>query len=256
MRDLSEEGRRIIEALIKAPVAWQSPGELARSIGRDLEETTDLVANLDVSGWLTAWERDVDVVVTLSVAGAAFLGLRLVESGRDQVPRWANQGDPEPPGLRASRVFRDERAAAFDRLLDPALSVEEALERAEEAMIRHPISADPRVRPTIDHLPGPTLLIGLGLIPWPGPGDGRKASCPSCASKRLGPSMYCLYCDRWGLDHRIPDESLHSSRRLRDSIEEIRRQEWERQARKTRRKARRQAQAEAERAARRRRKRA
>ena len=102
MRDLSAEGRRIVEALIKAPVAWQSPSELAAALGINIEDTLDILASLDVEGWLAAWERELDIVVTLSIGGASFLGLRLVEIGRDEVPRWARQGDPEPPGLRAS----------------------------------------------------------------------------------------------------------------------------------------------------------
>ncbi len=256
MRDLSREGRRIIEALVKAPVAWQSPEELARALGWDVEETTDLVAILDSDGWLSAWERERDVVVTLSVAGASRLGLRLVESGRGEVPRWANPSDPDPPGLRASGVFRDQRAAALELVADPSTSAEEAVERAELALIRSAIPSDPRIKAVIEALPGPTLLIGLGLTPWPGPGDGRKASCPSCGSRRLKPAMYCLYCDRWGLDHLLFDEPSSRLRPTLETKDDTRRREFERQTRKARRKARLLAQAEADRASKRRRRRA
>jgi hypothetical protein len=248
MQDLSEEGRRVIEALVRAPLAWQSPLELARAMGRDLEETTNLLASLDADGWLAAWEREFDVVVTLSVAGASLLGLRLVEAGFDEVPRWAGRGDREPPGLRASGVFRDERAATLELVADPSCTAEDAVERAEEALLR----AGSR-KQLADHnscyLPVPTLLVGLGLTPWPGPGDGRKASCPSCASKRLKPSMYCLYCDRWGLDHLLRDDHSTKLRPTIEPKEEARRREFERQIRKTRRRTRLLAQAEAERTA-------
>ncbi len=254
MHELSEEGRRVVDALVKAPIAWQSPEELARAIDRDVEETTDLLASLDADGWLAAWVREFDVVVTLSVAGASRLGLRLVESGLDETPRWAGQGDPEPPGLRASGVFRDERAAALERVVDPSSTAEAALEQAEGMFSKMERQKQLAGAPT-GHLPGPTLLVGLGLTPWPGPGDGRKASCPSCGSKRLKPTMYCLYCDRWGLDHLLVDEPEKNLRLPLEPRDETRRREFERQTRKARRKARLLIQAEAERSSKRQRRR-
>jgi hypothetical protein len=255
MHEISEDGRRVVEALVKAPIAWQSPVELALAMERGLEETTELLAILDAEGWLAAWEREVDVVVTLSVAGASVLGLKLVESGLDEVPRWAGRGDPEPPRVRASGVFREERAAALDRVVDPSRSVEEMAERAEETLLRAARRRQLAGNLPTD-LPGPTLLLGLGLIPWPGPGDGRKASCPSCGSKRLKPSMYCLYCDRWGLDDLLLEDQATPLRAPLEPKDESRRREFESQARKARRKARRIAQAETEKASKRKRRRA
>jgi hypothetical protein len=239
MLELSEEGLRIVEALVKAPVAWQSPAELASTMGLGIEATTDLLAFLDADGWLSAWEREFDVVVTLSVEGASRLGVRLVEFGRDEVPRWAGLGEPEPPRPKASGVFRSERAACLELVVDPSESPEEAAERAEEALNRWSIPSDPREKAFVDGLPGPTLLLGTGLSPWPGPGDGRKASCPSCGSKRLKPTMYCLYCDRWGLDHLLRDEPPARPRAPRGPRDEAGRREVEREARKAKRRARR-----------------
>ena len=239
MRELSADGRRMIEALIKAPVAWQSPVELARSMERDLEETIDLLAELDADGWLSPWERESDVVVTLSVVAAWKLGVRLVESGRNESPRWANQGDPEPPGQRASGVFRDERAACLERVIDVSGSPDEIVERAEEANDRMSLASNPRSRVSVEGLPVPTLLIGSGLSPWPGPADGRKALCPSCGSRRLEPWMYCLYCDRWGLDHLIRGDRTPKVRPVRAAKDDARRRDSERQARKAKRRARR-----------------
>jgi hypothetical protein len=68
--------------------------------------------------------------------------------------------------------------------------------------------------------------------------------------------MYCLYCDRWGLDHLLIDEASISVRASVESRNDIHRRELERQTRKARRKARLIAQAEAERAAKSRRRRA
>ena len=241
MTDLIGDGLRMIEALVRAPIAWQSPAELASAMGREVDETTDLMAELDADGWLAAWERAADVVVTLSVAGAARLGVRLVEVGREEVPRWARLGEPEPRSPRASGVFRSERAAGLDRVVDPSRSAEEALESAEEALERPVISPDPRVKAFADRFPNPTRLVGSGLTPWPGPGDGRKSSCPSCGSRRLEPTMYCLYCDRWGLDHLLTGESPRSTRAPRGPRDEAALREQERRSRKARRRARRHA---------------
>ena len=245
MVELSEEGRRVVEALLGAPLAWQSPAELASATGLDVEATTDLLATLDVGGWLAPWEREPDVVVTLSVAAAAKLGVRLVESGRHESPRWASVGDPDPPAPKATGVFRDERAAWLERVVDPSASAEEAAERAEEVAERHarPPRSGGRFAP--ENPPTPTLLVGFGLTPWPGPGDGRKASCPACGSKRLGPSSYCLYCDRWGLDHLLLEGQAPRVRLPRDPENDARRGDLERRARKARRRARRRGQSAA-----------
>ncbi len=241
MTDLIGDGLRMIEALVRAPIAWQSPAELASAMGREVEETTDLMAELDGDGWLAAWERAADVVVTLSVAAAARLGVRLVEAGRDEVPRWARPGDPEPRAPRASGVFRGERAAGLERVVDPSRSAEEKLERAEEALERRATSPDPRVRAFAENFPAPTHLVGSGLTPWPGPVDGRKGSCPSCGSRRLDPTMYCLYCDRWGLDHLLAEEPPRSIRPPRGPRDEAARREQERRRRKAGRRAKRAA---------------
>jgi hypothetical protein len=245
MFDLSENGLRLIEALIKGPVAWMSPADLASAMDLGMEETTDLLASMDCDGWLAAWERESDVVVTLSVIGASRLSLRLVESGHDEVPRWARVGDPEPPVPRALGVFRGERAANLELVIDSSDTPEQAVERAEEASMPRANSSDPRKRAFMGGLPGPTILVGTGLSPWPGPGLGRKASCPSCGSKRLKPSMYCLYCDRWGLDHLIGDVPEPGVRVFRDPKDDARRRELERQARKSKRQARQFAQLDA-----------
>ena len=239
MLELSEAGLRIVQALVNAPVAWQSPAELAATMGLEVEETTDLLAGLDAEGWLSAWERELDVVVTLSVEAASRLGVRLVEFGRDEVPRWARRGDPEPPRSKASGVFRGGKAAGLELVVDSSMTLQESIERAEEALEGRAVAPDPRQRPGIERLPGPTLLIGSGLTPWPGPEDGRKSSCPSCGSRRLKPSMYCLYCDRWGLDHLFKGEPAGRPRAPRGPRDEAGRREVEREARKSRRKARR-----------------
>ena len=178
MLELTEAGRGVLESLLAAPVAWQSPAELARATGLGDEEISDLLATLDVGGWLAAWEREADVVVTLSVAAASSLGVRLVEVGAEQVPRWARAGDREPPPPRAPGVFRGDRAAMLDLVVDGAPGVESEAERAEEASSAAPPPPAPGARPgpVAGHYPRPTHYLGGRLTPWPGPGDDRKGA--------------------------------------------------------------------------------
>ena len=256
MRDLTGDTQRLVDALVEARVAWQSPSELSQATGLGIEEVNDQLAELDLSGWLDVWEYDDRLVVTFSVVAASMLRLRLVDGGFDQDPRWARLSDPEPPGVRASGVFRDARAASLERVTDPLGSAEEAALRAEETLARHVIPSDTRIRPLLETLPRPTLLLGQGLTPWPGPaiGPGEVGPCPGCGSGRLGPQMYCLRCDRWGLDHLVEESRIRPYQPRSAEVADARRRDVERQARKARRQGRLLAQIEAEKIARRRRK--
>ncbi len=232
MVELSEADRRLIDALIGAPLAWQAPEDLARSLDWGLEETLDVLADLDAGGWLEAWARDSGLVVTLSVAAASAMAVRLIEVGADEVPRWARRDDPEPPAPRASGVFRSDRAATLELVIDARASVELEAERHDGHAPPSPQAPGRPVAIPAELLPRPTRLIGTDLVPWPGPGDGRKASCPACLSKRLDPSAYCLYCDRWGLDHLIRGEAAPPSRRRGNPEADAKRVEQERLGRK------------------------
>jgi hypothetical protein len=252
MVELTEDGRLLIAAILAAPIAWQSPAELAGATGLGREETTDLLAVLDAGGWLSAWDRPDGVVVTLSVAAASRLEVRLVESGPGQSPRWVGRTDPEPPEPKAQGVFRGGRVASMELVVDPRPGPEQLTEQAEAMAIRFAGPADRRGPIPAEMLPRPTILVGTGLSPWPGPGDRRKASCPACRSRRLGPSSYCLCCDRWGLDHLIRGEPPPRPAPARDPAEDARRREQERRARKEKRRACRLSQAEEDRRLRRR----
>jgi hypothetical protein len=244
MFELTEEGRAVIEALVAAPIAWRSSSELASATGLGLEATADLLATLDVGGWLSAWERPDDVVVTLSAEAAWKLDVRVVESGPGATPRWAGRSQPEPPPPRASGLFRGELAARLERVVDGQPGPVAEAERAEEAAARSAAPVAPHSMVAADSLPRPSLLVGTGLSPWPGPGDGRKATCPACRSRRLGPSSYCLCCDRWGLDHLIRGESPPRPGPRRESGDRARQGERQRLSRQQKRRARLSAQAQ------------
>ena len=208
MVEMPETWGRVIGALLGGAMAWRTPGEVAGALGWDDGAATDVLAELDVAGWLAVWEVEGGPVVTLSPLGAGRLGVRLVEVGAAEVARWAKAGDPEPPRPRARHVCSRRRAAEMDFVVDPYPTPDEAWEIAERGMrmaespreSAHP--ADPHSAIRIPHpaLPYPTLLIGQGLTPWPGPGREPSAPCPACGERPLGHHAYCLCCDRWGLD--------------------------------------------------------
>src|SRR4051794_39418630 len=104
MVEMPDEWRPVLNALLAAPIAWQSPEEIAVALGADVEATADLLSLMDVAGWLSVWDGDAGPVVTLTALAAERLRVVLVEVGPDETPRWASAGDPPPPRPRAKHV--------------------------------------------------------------------------------------------------------------------------------------------------------
>jgi hypothetical protein len=160
--------------------------------------------------------------VSLTPLAAARFQLRLSTTST----RWVWEGeDPEPePDSRPK--LRRRVAAATDVGVDPAKVTDRGAKTAEEVAIAREeaeaCAGGPR--------PWPTVLHGERLQ-WPAGGikdwSARKVkgrTCPGCAAWRaywhtpeapdraawrlepveLGASGYCLVCDRWGLQHRLP----------------------------------------------------
>ena len=225
--------QQILVAVVAGPLAWRTPAEVATCAGREVEETTDVLAELDVAGWVEVWDRDEGPAVTLSPLAAARLLLRLVEGGPDQYPRWSRVGEVTPRAIRCGASHRATRGDALASALDthpgPLLA---AMHNERAASPDVPPATDPGHAP-----PRPTLLIGHGLSPWPGPARAARPPCPACAGLPLKPHMYCLCCDGWGRDR--PDAPARPKvgpidRRLADP----RRAVAERYRRRSRRKAR------------------
>ena len=201
MADLPDAWIAVLNALLNGSVAWCSPAEVAEALGWNAAETSDHLCDLDVAGWVSVWETDAGPVVTLSALAAARLGARLVEVGLDATPRWARVGDPDPIAPRSRNVCRSERAAALAFVVDHAPSPDANAELGERADAFSEAQRDgPPCTEPPDDWPRPTVLIGVNLTPWPGPAAPVGAGCPACGGRALGPRMYCLFCDRWGLD--------------------------------------------------------
>jgi hypothetical protein len=205
MVELSESGRTFLEALIAGPAAWREVGTIADALGLGVDDTMDALCDLDVDGWLEVRDGEDGPLVSLSPLGASRLGVRLVESGVAETPRWARSGDPEPPPPRPRNVCAGERGATLEFVNDPMPRPDLAAELAERTAVavakaERPAAAESPARP--DALPFPSVLLGVGLTPWPGPGQAPDMSgiCPACGGRKLRPHVYCLCCDRWGLD--------------------------------------------------------
>ncbi|GIW88404.1 MAG: hypothetical protein KatS3mg108_2728 [Isosphaeraceae bacterium] len=103
--------RAILDALIRADHTWQTPGALARWMGRDIEQLTDTLAEMDLAGWLAVWERPDGVRVTLSAWAARQLRVRLVEAGGVGRWRWL-PARPQTGGRSSGRLFEPRRGGS------------------------------------------------------------------------------------------------------------------------------------------------
>ncbi len=186
---LSDIGRVVLQALCEGPVAWRTPAELAADLGWDLDTTCDVLADLDVAGWIAVWERPDALVVTLTPLAAARLGVGLLATAPDTHPRWVRAGHflPPPASRRRSAPGRDRLEDVPDDQPAPDAfpdAPEGATRRRRDSPWRRPVH-----------------LIGLSRASWPGPQSRpRGTPCPVCGSNRLRPDAYCLWCDRWGCD--------------------------------------------------------
>jgi hypothetical protein len=205
MVELPETWKAIVDVLLRATVAWQTSARIAEALGRDVEETTDLLSQMDEAGWITVWDADPEPFLILSALAAERLHVHLVEVGPNETPRWARIGDPLPPSPKARNVPWMKQAAALDLVPASRPSPEVEAIRSEQVERRAILRAGAHVpRDPIASLPPPRLFRGEGLTPWPGPGQKGPSPCPACGGQPLRRHEYCLYCDRWGLDALLP----------------------------------------------------
>jgi hypothetical protein len=134
------------------------------------------------------------------------LRVALVEVGPDETPCWAPVGDPLPALVKGQHGEDPEvtkLTTGPERITEsypaPEVRVDPRWDEATECTG----SARPRLEDVthVADLPLPSLLLGQALVAWPGPdGIARIEVCPACGSVPLRPHVYCLVCDRWGLD--------------------------------------------------------
>ncbi len=93
---LPDDWLEIVNNLLQANSAWQTPATLARRMSRDLEKLTDTLAEMDLAGWLQIWERPDGVMLTISAWGANRLIARLIPAGPGGSWRWATAQTRRP----------------------------------------------------------------------------------------------------------------------------------------------------------------
>jgi len=96
---------------------------------------------------------------------------------------WSKRREVERPEVLPGPVSVEVARTAEDR--DPI--------RPPEVMLA--VEAVERTR-TSGRLSRPSVLL-TGCRPW---AASYRGDCPACLGRPLRPAVYCLRCDRWGLD--------------------------------------------------------
>jgi hypothetical protein len=176
--------------------------DLVERTGFDVEAIETALVDLAGSGLVATWDDGSGPVATLTPLAAARLGLKLRRfEGRGGL-EWMPASRPDPKERRragrvvaASSLGLDlDRLAGSDSEPSDIVAASEAVERLAPARGRR--LAD-RV-----YLPAPTVTL-TGCRTWPDGWPGRVGDdgrCSACRGARLSSSVYCLVCDRWGLD--------------------------------------------------------
>ena len=104
MPEVSQSWRTVLDAM---PSGWTTPAAIASRLGRDVEETTDLLAALDAAGLVSVGEPEgvSDPVVTLSPRG---VGVVRAAVARSNAPR--DHREPAMAGAWSSPYDRPSRA--------------------------------------------------------------------------------------------------------------------------------------------------
>ncbi len=97
MAELPDAWIAVLNALLDGPVDWRSPEQIAAVLGRDVSETTDVLCDLDLGGWVSVQETDRGAFVALSALGAERLAVRLVEFGPARPFAGRVRTNPIPP---------------------------------------------------------------------------------------------------------------------------------------------------------------
>lgn len=107
MSDVPQIWRTVLDAM---PSGWTTPAALAARLGRDVEETTDLLASLDEAGLIRVREPEGadGPVVSLSNRGTAITrpapprGDRRPVGAGASSPSWGTQDRPRSPRMAAT----------------------------------------------------------------------------------------------------------------------------------------------------------
>lgn len=219
-QEFDESTVRVWSALISDRQCIVSVTALVDLAATDLETVLSSLGSLE-SGGLVEFDAAAETV-TLTPLSADRLGLRVEYEGGAWV--WVPVDQPERQSRARSSSF-DASTRIDRRQHEPWQEVEaweyaDTLAAAQAKARAHAESMGKRYRRTDaeleaidDSLPKPGLVL-TGVQMWPPQHDNdydaltRKWAasrrCPVCRGRKLRPSHYCLWCDRWGLDWLLP----------------------------------------------------
>lgn len=222
---LTDNELSLINGIIDAPIAWQTPDELAEATGLGIVETLACLCDLMLAGWVDHWFRDGEAHphVTLSALGAVRLGVRLEERGPGEVLVWSHESASIRSRRRPGRAARA-RTEANAELLGQAPDRQPTPAALAEALDELQLQLQDRARRKhrarrIEELPNPTVLVGMADPAYLPKDDfarrnprmgscgvsypqnlQKERACKGCGGRDLKPSWVCPRCSRWGLD--------------------------------------------------------
>lgn len=182
----------------------------ARS-GLDRSAFDMATGNLIASGLVEVCAWGDDAQLTFTPFAASRLGLKCRRArGEGSGPRslvWIAHNAPDRREVARPVVLSDEASAfvaetAADREPIQPPEVAEAIEAAAVLLSAPAPKRRTEEQRNPNNLPRPSIVL-TGVQPWP-PEKQWGAVCPVCRrskSGRVGSSVYCLACDKWGLDH-------------------------------------------------------
>jgi hypothetical protein len=193
---------------------------IADRIGLTLDEVDDAVADLGEVGLVSAWDPGGGPSATLTPLAARRLGLKLRRfegrDGNEFMP--VGRPDPLERQRRRKTIAASTLGIDLDRLPGDAPRPDMIVEAAEAIEALAPRRAGRESDDAARQLPRPPVMLE-GCRPWPEgwPGHpGYDGRCPACRGSKLSAAVYCLVCDRWGLDWRV--NRLLQADRLADAL--------------------------------------
>jgi len=160
----------------------------------EIDAPDEAIESLAAKGLVAVCQWGGDPHLTLTPLSASTLGVRIARR-RNGDMEWTTK----PPKRKRPR---EERGVDPSREVDPKAMRPDEIVDINERIDSYASAASSKRRLTDAdksgrNLPRPTVLL-TGCRSWVA--TGWIGPCPACLGRRLRPSVYCLRCDRWGLD--------------------------------------------------------
>lgn len=173
----------LLDAMLRAPLAWMSPAELAHFVNSDVDHISDLLCDLDASGMVEISDTPRGPVVTFSSATIRGLDLDLVEVGTSF--RW-RRSCARSPRRSTSREQWDPNA-----IIDPSPSAELLVDEADELAGGSAQSPRPRTPAIAGILSGPSPWP-WDELGWPRP---HSIECRHCRKPKRKKMVLRTWCE-------------------------------------------------------------